>query len=138
MEELKVGAILHIVLESGNFTDNGNFSAYDESGTRYHVHKRMCDALNWKENTDVVFPLYSIASVKEIGTQLDTDADGEFNGPKVNRLAVTKIYATRDDYIKSQVDKQTTKIEIAKGVSEVAVSAGLTEDAVKALVTASI
>jgi len=135
MEELTLGAIVHIVLESGNFTANGNYSAYDESGTRYHIHKRMCDALNWKEDKDVVFPLYSIASVKEIGTRDDA---GELTDVKVNRLAVTKIYATRQEYIDSQIDKQTTKIEIAQGVSEKATSAGLNEDAVKALLLASI
>lgn len=128
------------VINNGSFTANGNFSGYTALGDRVHLHKRQMESLGWKANTDVSFPFYTIATIKQIG-QLDAKGEpviGE-NGLPVtsDRLTALSAFKTRDEIKQAHADSALLDIEIAQEIKAQATTAGLTESAIQALATAS-
>jgi hypothetical protein len=128
-------------IQSGSFTENGNFSGYTALGERLHIHKRQLTSLGWTKIEDVKFPFYAIGDVKQIG-QLD-----ENNAPKVNtdgsavlvdRLTAMSVFGTKEGLVNAHVDVATLGVEIASSIKAKATSAGLTEDAVNILLAASV
>lgn len=128
-------------IQSGSFTDNGNFSGYTALGERLHIHKRQMASLNWAKIEDVKFPFFAIGDVKQIG-QLDengapkTNADG--TPLLVDRLTAMSVFTTKQALIDAHVDVATLGVEIAASIKTKATSAGLTEDAVSVLLAASV
>lgn len=128
------------VINNGSFTANGNFSGYTALGDRVHLHKRQMEALNWKTNTDIKFPFYTIATIKPIG-QLDDKGKpvlGE-NGLPVtsDRLTALSAFKTRDEIKQAHADSALLDIEIMQEIKAQATTAGLTDSAIQALATAS-
>lgn len=124
------------VINNGSFTANGNFSGYTALGERVHLHKRQMEALEWRANTDVKFPFYVIATIKQIG-QLGTDGKpvvGE-NGLPVtsDRLTALSAFKTRDEIKQAHADAALLDVEIAQEIKTQASSAGLSDATVMAL-----
>ena len=124
------------VINNGSFTANGNFSGYTALGERVHFHKRQMEALDWKTNTDVKFPFYSIATIKQIG-QLGADGKAvvDVNGLAVtaDRLTALSAFKTRDEIKQAHADSALLDVEIAQEIKSQASSAGLSEATVQAL-----
>lgn len=153
MEELKLGTTAHVKIASGSFTEAGNFTAKNKKGIRYHIPKRMLDALDIKENSDISFPLHAYSVVSEIGVRnpnavqddkgqwtdvITGDACNEFLEERVLRAEITAIYKSRQEYIDDEIDDSMESVEIAKGIEDRAKKVGLNEEAVIAIVNASI
>jgi hypothetical protein len=128
-------------IQSGSFTDNGNFSAYTALGDRVHIHKRQMESLKWTKIEDVKFPFFAIGAVKQIG-QLDENSVPKVNADGtavlVDRLTAMSVFATKQELIDAHVDVATLGVEIASSIKAKATSAGLTEDAVNMLLSASV
>lgn len=126
-----------VVIESGNFTENGNYSAYNDEGERFHIQAKQLEQLKWKENKDVKFPFYAIGVLKPIGQFKEGTTEPLMNEDgtpvTVDRWTITKVYNTRQEYIDTQIDKQSVGIEIAVGLKGRASKAGLDEKTVNAL-----
>jgi hypothetical protein len=126
----------NFVINNGNFTANGNFSGYTALGQRVHFHKRQMESLNWKTDTDVKFPFYSIAEDKEIG-QLDANGKPllDVNGTPVTatRLTALSAFVDRTAIKQAHADATLLDIEIAQEIKAQASSAGLTDSAINAL-----
>ena len=129
----------NVKIESGNFTEAGNFSAYDDEGNRYFVFARVMQNNGWSTNEEVTFPFYAKVVAKAIG-QLDgnNEAVVDINGVPVTTLRdqITCIYKSRQALIDSAVDKISLEIEIQSAVQAQATSAGLSQTRVNALLEA--
>ena len=126
---------------SGNFTTAGNYSAYDDEGTRYFVPKRLMEAHGWTTDTEVKTPFFAKAGTRTIG-QLDADNQvvvGSDGRPvTVDREQILSIFKTREELILACVNKASLEIEIASAISAKATTAGLTQTQLDALLHASI
>jgi hypothetical protein len=125
------------VINNGSFTANGNFSGYTALGDRIHLHKRQMESLGWKTNTDVKFPFYTIATIKQIG-QLGTDGKPVIDATtgleiKSDRLTALSAFKTREEIKQAHADASLLDIEIAQEIKAQASTAGLTEEMFKAL-----
>lgn len=129
------------VINSGDFTANGNFSAYTTLGERVHIHARQMNALGFtKENAkDIKFPLFVIGTIKQIG-QLDADGKPAVNPdgtPKLSdRLTALSVFKTREDIKQAHADAALLDIEIASEIKKQGSTAGLTEEQITALANA--
>jgi len=93
-------------------------------------------ALGWESQTDVKFPFYCIATIKQIG-QLDLKGNPvvDEKGLPVtsDRLTALSAFKTRDEIKQAHADASLLDIEIAQEIRTQASSAGLTEESLKAL-----
>lgn len=124
------------VINNGAFTASGNFSGYTALGDRIHLFKRQMQALGWENQTDVKFPFYCIATIKQIG-QLDLKGNPvvDEKGLPVtsDRLTALSAFKTRDEIKQAHADASLLDVEIAQEIRTQASSAGLTEESLKAL-----
>lgn len=127
------------VINSGNFTANGNYSGYTTLGERVHIHKRQMEALGWKANEEVKMPFFVIATVKQIG-QLDKDGKPvvDANGVAVlsDRLTALSVFKTREEIKQAHADATLLDIEIQSEIKKQGSTAGLTEEQINALANA--
>lgn len=130
----------YVQVLSGNFSDKGNFSAYDDDGERYFVPKRLMASKGWEKDEDVQFPFWAKFKVKQIG-QLDANGEVLMNSEGmpvvVDRTQITSLFTDRQALIDSCVDKEGLKIDIQSAIKAKATSAGLSEKAVDLLLSAS-
>lgn len=124
----------NLVINNGKFTAAGNFSGYTALGERIHIYARQMEALGWSADTDVVFPFYTIAQVKEI-QQLDTD--GNVIGTS-DRLTALSVFKTRAEINQAHVESAVLDIEIKKSISEEANKVGLDKASIEALLNAVV
>jgi hypothetical protein len=123
-------------IQSGNFTQNGNFSGYTAKGERVFVHKNQMTGAGWAKQEDVKFPFFAIGAIKQIG-QLKEDGtpktkeDG--SAVLVDRLQAMSVYPTQAGLIAAHVAEATLNVSIASAVAAEAKSAGLTEEQLKGL-----
>lgn len=99
--------IKKIVIVSGQWSTNGNFSGYDILGTeRYHIQARLMESLGYKkggERETVTFPLFATVVNKSFTARVDADgnkipnADGTFG--VTDRPTVTSLFKTERDGI---------------------------------------
>ena len=129
----------NVKINSGNFTEAGNFSAYDDEGNRYFVFGRVMENNGWTKNEDVAFPFYAKVVTKPIG-QLDANGEPmiDVNGVPVTTLReqITSIYKSRQDLIDNAVDKASLEIEIQSAIQKHATEAGLSQSRVNSLLEA--
>jgi len=123
----------------GNFSKAGNFSGYDEENERYFIHKRVMEQQGWNKDSDVKFPFWTKAGVREYNTldengEAQTDAEG--NTLKFKRMQVLTIYKSREAMIESAINKATVDIEIQAGIQAKASTAGLSQAAIDTLASA--
>jgi hypothetical protein len=125
----------NISISSGNFTAAGNFTGYNLLGERVHVYKRQMDTLGWKEDKDVKFPFYAVATVKEF-QQLGED--GEPTGETFDRLTATSVFKTEQDIINAHVANASTDAKITKAVRTAIDNLELTEEQIAELANAAV
>lgn len=130
----------YVEILSGNFSEKGNFSAYDEDGERYFIPKRLMESKGWAADADVQFPFWAKFKTKQIG-QLDANGDVlmDSNGVPVvvDRLQIASIFTDEQELIDRAVNKQTLKIKIEQAVRAKATAAGLSEKSIDLLTSAS-
>ena len=117
------------VINNGAFTGAGNFSGYTALGERIHIFGRQMEALGWKTNADVKFPLYVIGQMKTIN---NLNEAGETVGTS-ERLTALSAFKTREEIKQAHADSALLDIEIQQEIKAQASSAGLTSDAVDRL-----
>ncbi len=123
-------------IQSGNFTQNGNFSGYTAKGERVFIHKNQMESSGWKTKEDVKFPFFAIGAIKQIG-QLKEDGtpktkeDG--SAVLVDRLQAMSVYKDQASLVAAHVAEATLNVAIAKEVATTAKASGLTEAQVNEL-----
>ena len=126
----------NVKINSGNFTAAGNYSAYDNKGTRYFVAQRVMENSGWKTDADVTLPFFANVITKKIG-QLDANGevllDAEGIAVTVLRDQVTCIYKTKAELIQDAVDEVSLDIDIQSAIQAHATNAGLSQERVNAL-----
>jgi len=133
-----------MVINSGNFSDNGNFSAYNTKGERIYIHKRQMEALGYKPGDTVQYPFFVIAENKTYGARplLDTAGkpvlnedgtqkfvpypDGKFT---MTRSTATAIFKTKEDYINAFVLDKVLDAEVAQAVKREMNAVGISSQA---------
>lgn len=136
---LKTENMKNVKIISGNFTEAGNYSAYDNKGTRYFVNKRVMENNGWSTDADVTLPFFANVVTKPIG-QLDANGEAlvDANGVAVTVLRdqITCIYKTKEDLIQDAIDEVSLEIDIQSAIQTHATSAGLSQTRVNALLDA--
>jgi len=128
----------NFTVQSGGFTNAGNFTAYSALGERVFIHKRVMESQKWTKTEDVKFPFYAIIDTKEIG-QLDDAGKPKMNDNGtallVQRLQALSIFASEESLTNAQVDNVTLDIRVKSAIKSSASSAGLTESAIESLLS---
>lgn len=124
-----------MLINSGNFSENGNFSGYNTRGERIHIYGRQMKALGI--TTDAEFkPFFVLASKKTYGARLDANGnpipyrDGSLS---MTRTTATAVFATEQDYINAFVVDATLDAKVKNAVAKEYASVGLTAEAVSEL-----
>lgn len=125
-----------VEIVSGNFSKNGNYSAYDEDNERYYIHKRLMESLGWSKDADVKLPFWTKAGTREFNTldengEVQLDVNG--NAVKFQRLQILSVYKSREAMIESAINKASVDIEIHAGIQAKASVAGLSQKSIDAL-----
>jgi hypothetical protein len=130
----------NLVINAGNFSANGNFSGYTSTGLRVHIYGRQLEAIGYKTQEDVKFPLYVSALEKTYEARLDEAgnpvpyADGEF---KMKRLTATAVFKTKEEGVAANIADKTYAIEIANGIKKAYDLAGIDQADLQDLVNAA-
>ena len=136
---LKTEKMKNVKIISGNFTEAGNYSAYDNKGTRYFVNKRVMENNGWSTEADVTLPFFANVVTKPIG-QLDSNGEPlvDSNGVAVTVLRdqITCIYKTKEALIQDAIDEVSLDIDIQSAIQAHATTAGLSQTRVNALLDA--
>ena len=120
-----------MVINSGNFSGNGNFSGYNTKGERIFVHKRQMDALGIKSN-DEFKQFFAIVENKTYGARLDASgnpipyADGKTT---MTRATATAVFKTKEEYITAHVIDATLDAEVAHAIKKEYTAVGITSEA---------
>lgn len=135
-----MATLRNVQILSGNFSANGNFSAYDDDGERYFVPKRLMESQGWVADADVAFPFWAKVKTKAIG-QLDANGDPLMNSDGtpvlVDREQVASIFKKREDLISSCVEKIALDIDVQTAIKAKATAAGLSEKSIDLLTSAT-
>jgi hypothetical protein len=121
-----------MVINSGNFSGNNNFSAYNTKGERIHIHGRQMEALGYKPGDTINYPFFVIVEKKTYGTRLDASgkpipyADGKLT---MTRDTATAVFKTKEDYINAYVLEKTLEAEVANAVKREMNAVGITSHA---------
>lgn len=139
INHLKNRKMKNVKIISGNFTEAGNYSAYDNKSNRYFVNKRVMENNGWSTEADVTLPFFATVITKPIG-QLDANGEPlvDANGVAVtvNRDQITCIYKTKEELIQDAIDEVSLEIDIQSAIQAHATSAGLSQSRVNALLEA--
>jgi hypothetical protein len=126
----------NFTVQTGGFTNAGNYTAYSALGERVFIHKRVMQSQKWAKDADVTLPFYAIIDTKEIG-QLDDAGKPKMNDNGtvllVERLQALSIFASEESLTNAQVDNVTLDIRVKSAIKSSASSAGLTESAIESL-----
>ena len=124
----------NFVINNGSFTAAGNFSGYTALGERVHIYGRQMESLEWRNNSDIVFPFYAIGALKEIN---NIDKDGTVISTD-QRLTALSVFKTRQDITNAHTESAFLDVEIKKSIAEEASKVGLSESAIESLLAVSI
>lgn len=102
-----------IIIFSGSFTANGNFSGYSILGERVHCYDRQMKAIGLDADT-LKFPIFAIAQEKEFSS---LDADGKETG-KFKRLTATALFAEKATMIEAYKTLASLEREISDAVQQ--------------------
>jgi hypothetical protein len=120
-----------MVINSGNFSPNGNFNGYNTKGERIHIYKRQMDALGIKVDADFK-QFFAIVAKKTYGARLDKDgnaipyADGKLT---MTRDTATAVFKTKQEYIDAHVIDATLDAEVAQAIKKEYTAVGITSEA---------
>jgi hypothetical protein len=120
-----------MVINSGNFSPNGNFNGYNTKGERVHIYKRQMDALGIKVDADFK-QFFAIVAKKTYGAKLDASgnaipyADGKLT---MTRDTATAVFKTKKEYIDAHVIDATLDAEVAQAIKKEYSAVGITSEA---------
>ena len=133
-----------MVINSGNFSPNGNFNGYNTKGERVHIYKRQMDALGIKVDADFK-QFFAIVAKKTYGARPKLDpttkqpmenadgtpiyipyADGKFT---MTRDTATAVFKTKKEYIDAHVIDATLDAEVAQAIKKEYTAVGITSEA---------
>ena len=119
---------------SGNFSSGegrkGNFSGYNAAGERIFFHKTQMEALGFKTDQDITFPLYALVDKKPMKTR---DADGAITDVLTDRLQALSVFKTAEALTAAVNADFALSLDAAKARKEMATAAGLNEESVNTL-----
>lgn len=129
-----------VLIVSGNFTQKGNFSGYDENGERYFIHSRLIASTGWKADKDVQFPFWTTGVKERTVNMMQVNADGTLSATDetITRTQAGAIFKTTEDLVKVAVMKASADIEIASAVHKFAVESGLSKETADKLELTSV
>ena len=115
----------------GNFTDNGNFSAYDATGIdRIHVPSGVMESAGFKKGDSIKFPIYAIV-VERTFDKLDES--GNSTGETFTRPQAGSVFVSKADMIAAANGNNLLEIEVKADLKAKASAIGLTEETINAL-----
>lgn len=124
-----------LVISSGNWTANGNFSGYDAAQGRVHIYAAQMKGLGYDKDATVSMPFYATGEEKEFN---QLGEDGNPTGETFKRLQATSTFKDRKSLVEALAVPAILDLEVRQFVKASATSAGLTEAEVEALVNAGI
>jgi hypothetical protein len=122
------------VINNGKFSTAGNFSGYTALGERVHIFGRQMEAIGATADADVKFPIFAIATEKDIDT---IDANGAITATS-SRLTALSVFKTRDEIKQAHADSAFLDIEIKQAVAEQASKSGLSQSAIDSLLAVTL
>jgi hypothetical protein len=127
-----------VQVERGNFTANGNFSAFDANTIRYHVSKAQMEALGFtpEKASAIKYPLFATV-VSNKRTFNVTNADGTTTTKEDDRLEAT-LFLTKDRLISAYNSSASLQIEATSAIKQEVTKAGLTMEDVKLLTSTPV
>ena len=130
----------NVEIISGNFTEAGNFSGYDDERTRYFASKRAMESHKWTKFEDIKFPFFAKVDTRKIG-QLDDNGDPLTKDGLpvlVDRDEILAIFDDEQSLIDHEVRKASLGIKITAAIRKEASAAGFSEQQLNALANASV
>jgi len=117
-----------MAIQSGNFSEKGNFSGYNAGGVRVHVSANTMKALGFdKANVSTIqFPLYACVVERSFNTLNDS---GEPTGETFTRLQAGSIFKTKAELINAVNADKLLAVEAESELQKVAKSLNLTAEA---------
>ena len=119
-----------VAIISGNFTETGNFSGYNASGTRIHVSGRTMESAGIKKGDTVKFPLFATVVEREFNV---LDANGNPTEEKFTREQAGAIFTNKQALIEAVNADKLLAVEAEADLKAKATAVGLTEEAINAL-----
>lgn len=117
-----------VAIQSGNFSEKGNFSGYNASGQRIHIAGRQMESLGHTPESvktkPITFPLYTIAVEREFNT---LDANGEPTTEKFTRTQAGSVFATKADAITAYNSDKVLGLEAVADLAKTAKELNLTD-----------
>ena len=122
-----------MVLQSGSFSEKGNFSGYNASGIRIHVSAQTMQTLGYnKANASTIqFPLYACVVERTFNVLNDNQ---EPTGETFTRLQAGSVFKTKAELIAAVNADKLLAVEAESELQKVAKTLDLTPEAIKSLV----
>ncbi len=119
-------------INSGNFTEAGNFSGYNAQGLRIHCPARLMESLNLSAAVDITFPVFALADEKTYPASDKADETETFT-----RLTACSLFLTQADAISARNADAKLEILADADLRVTAKTAGLTPADIAKMATAS-
>ena len=120
-----------VTIVGGNFTANGNFSAYDVTGIdRIHIPGRLMESAGFKKGDTIKFPLYALVIEREFNT---LDEAGNPTEDKFTRPQAGSIFTDKSAMIEAYNADRLLTMEAEADYKAQASALGLTQEAINAL-----
>lgn len=121
-----------IALNSGNFTDKGNFTGYNSAGIRFHIPARLMETIGFTKanEKDIKFPLYAIAVSRTFNT---LDAEGNPTDETFTREQAGSVFTTKEALISAYNADRELELEAKASLAKTASASGLNEAQLAAL-----
>lgn len=119
-----------VAIISGNFTETGNFSGYNASGSRIHVSGRTMESAGIKKGDVVKFPLYATVVEREFN---ELDEQGNPTDKTFKREQAGAIFTNKQALIEAVNADKVLTIEAEADLKAKASAVGLTDEAINAL-----
>jgi hypothetical protein len=120
-----------VAIISGNFTETGNFSGYNASGTRIHVSGRTMESAGIKKGDTVKFPLFATVVEREFNV-LDENGNAK-EGETFKREQAGAIFTNKQALIEAVNADKLLAVEAEADLKAKANAVGLTQEAINAL-----
>ena len=115
------------IIISGNFSANGNFTAYGSEGEKLFCHGKMLAALGHSATNLPKFPLFCLWEKKPIHQK---NSDGTFSTVEVLRDTIVAIFPEKEEMIKTIADVKTLQYEVRAEITKRVAALGLTDETV--------
>jgi hypothetical protein len=130
-----VSNLVTMALQSGTFSEKGNFSGYNASGIRVHVSANAMKALGYdKANASTIaYPLYACVVEREFNVLNDNQ---EPTGETFKRVQAGSIFKTKAELLTAVNADKLLAVEAQSELQKVAKTLQLTDEVLAQLVNA--